>query len=134
MFSLSVLFVSSICKAEEGVSDITNRKEWLEKCILPMAVTKENIDADIFETAKCSIDHAKIKKGMPSNVDSQLMQKCTAPVLIMAGESDCLFPANKVLPRAEKIIPNVTTYLLKSRGHMHIMHDEEKKMIIVFLL
>lgn len=113
---------------------ITNRKKWLEKCILPMAVTKNNINPDIFETAKCSIDNAKIKKGMPSNVDGQLMQKCTAPVLLMAGENDCLFPAWKVIPRAEKIIPNVTTYLLKSRGHMHIMTDEEKKMIVDFLI
>lgn len=113
---------------------ITNKEKWFEKCIQPMFVTKENIDLDTFETAKCSIDNAKIKKGMPSNVSSKLMQKCMAPVLVMAGEKDRLFPAKKVLPRAKKIIPNVTTYLLKGRGHMHIMTDEEKKMVVDFLL
>ena len=113
---------------------ITHKKTWLEKCITPMAVTKENISADIFETAKCSIDFAKIKVGMPSNVKPNDMKKCTAPVFVLAGEKDCLFPANRVIPQAEKMIPNCAAYLLKLRGHMNILTDAEKKMIVDFLL
>lgn len=55
---------------------------------------------------------------MPSNVVVKDMRKCRAPTLVMAGEKDCLFPAQKVLPRAERILENVTTYLLEGRGHM----------------
>ena len=113
---------------------VTHKQKWLEKCIMPMAVTKDNISSDIFETAKRSIDFAKIKAGMPSNVKSTDMEKCSAPTLVLAGEQDCLFPAKLVIPQAEKIIPNCTTYLLKHRGHMNILTDIEKKMVVDFLL
>lgn len=70
---------------------------------------------------------------MPSNVNTEDMKKCKAPTLVMAAEMDCLFPARKVIPRAEKIIENCTTYLLKARGHIHFLTEEEKKMIVDFL-
>ena len=54
--------------------------------------------------------------------------------LVMGAEKDCLFPGAGVIERAEKIIPNCKTYLLRSRGHMHFLTDEEKKMIVDFLL
>ncbi len=113
---------------------ITGKKSWLVKCILPMALTEEGIDAITFETAKCSIDNVKIKSGMPSNVKPSDMQKCTAPTLVMAGHKDCMFPAELVIPQAEKIIPNCTTYTLKDRGHMHVLTEEEKQKIIDFLM
>lgn len=112
---------------------ITHENKWLEKCILPMAVTVENIDEDIFETAKCSIDNVKIKAGMPSNVTPEDMKKCVAPTLVMAGEKDCLFPAKLVIPQAKKMIPNCVTYLLQNRGHMNQLTDKEKQIIVEFL-
>jgi pimeloyl-ACP methyl ester carboxylesterase len=60
--------------------------------------------------------------------------KCLAPALVMGAEKDCLFPGAGVIERAEKIIPNCKTYLLRGRGHMHFLTDEEKKMIVDFLL
>lgn len=99
-----------------------------------MAVTKENITSDIFETAKCSIDFAKIKAGMPSNVKPEDIKKCSAPTLLLAAECDCLFPAKQVIPQAEKTIPHCTTYLLKDRGHMNILTGQEKQIIVDFLL
>lgn len=112
---------------------ITHKQKWLEQCILPMAVTKDNIDKDIFETAKCSIDYTKIKAGMPSNVRAADMRKCNTPTLVMAAEKDCLFPADMVLREAKKIIPNCTTYLLEKRGHMNTLTEDEKKIIVDFL-
>ncbi|MPW26953.1 alpha/beta hydrolase [Alkalibaculum sp. M08DMB] len=113
---------------------ITHKQKWLEKCIMPMAVTKENIDKDIFETAKCSIDYAKIKAGMPSNVKGSDLRKCKASTLVLAGEYDCLFPAKRVIPRANKYITHCTTYLIKKRGHINVLTKSEKQMIIDFLL
>jgi pimeloyl-ACP methyl ester carboxylesterase len=112
---------------------ITQNMKWLEKCILPMAMTTENIDGDLFETAKCSIDNVKIKAGMPSNVRPTDMKKCVAPTLVMAGEYDCMFPAKSVIPQAERIIPNCITYLVQGRGHMHYLTEAEKQKIIEFL-
>jgi pimeloyl-ACP methyl ester carboxylesterase len=112
---------------------ITHKESWLHKCILPMAVTDDNIDSDIFETARCSIDYVKIKSGMPSNVKPDDMKQCSAPTLVMAGEFDCLFPAKLVIPQAQNIIPNCTTYILQGRGHIHHLTEVEKKIIVDFL-
>lgn len=62
------------------------------------------------------------------------LKKCNAPTLIMAAEKDCLFPGKGVIERAGRIILNCETYLLKGRGHMNFLTDEEKKMIVDFLL
>ena len=113
---------------------ITGKDKWLKKAFLPLAITEENITDDIFETARLSILYSKVKTGMPSDVDAELMRKCTAPTLVMASEKDCLFPGKGVLERAQKIIPNCKTYLLKGRGHMNFLTDEEKTMIVDFLL
>lgn len=113
---------------------ITKKDKWLKKCILPMAISEENITDDIYQTAKLSIDYAKVKTAMPSNVDEKKMKKCKAPTLVMAAEKDCLFPGEGVIERAERIIPNCQTYLLKDRGHMNVLTDNEKKLITDFLL
>lgn len=113
---------------------ITHKDKWLKKCMLPMAVTEENITNDIYDTAKLSMDYAKVKTGMPSNVAGKLMRQCKAPTLVMAAEKDCLFPAKGVLPRAKEIIENVSTYLLEGRGHMNSLAEDEKQMIIEFLM
>ena len=113
---------------------ITKKEEWLKKCMLPMAVTEDNITDDIYQTAKLSIDYAKIKTRMPSNVDGKRMRKCKAPTLVMGAEKDCLFPGIRVLTRAKRIIPNCRTYLLRGRGHMHFLTEKEKRMIVSFLL
>ncbi|MBR4473518.1 MAG: alpha/beta hydrolase [Oscillospiraceae bacterium] len=112
---------------------ITRKEKWLKNCMMPMAVTEDAITEDIYQTAKLSIDYAKIKTAMPSDVSKSKMRKCKAPVLVMAAEMDCLFPGAGVIARAEKIIPDCRTYLLKGRGHMNSLSDDEKKMIVDFL-
>ncbi len=39
-----------------------------------------------------------------------------------------------VIERVGRIIPNCATYMLKGRGHMKFLSEEEKKMIVDFLL
>jgi pimeloyl-ACP methyl ester carboxylesterase len=113
---------------------VTGKDKWLKKCMLPMAINEDNITDDIYETAKLSIDYIKVKTGMPSDVDEELMKKCTSPTLVMAAEKDCLFPGKGVIERAKRIIPNCETYLLEGRGHMNFLKEDEKKMIVDFLL
>ena len=111
----------------------THNEKWLKQCFMPMAFTEDNITDDIFQTAKLSIDHVRVKTTMPSDVDEDRMKKCIAPALVMGAEKDCLFPDPGVIERAERIIPNCKTYLLRGRGHMHFLTDDEKKMIVEFL-
>lgn len=112
---------------------ITGKEKWFKKSLIPMAITEDNITDDMLQTAKLSIDYMKVKTVMPSNVDEDRMKKGSSPVLVLGAEKDCLFPGPKVLERAKRIIPNCQTYLLRDRGHMHFLTDEEKKMIVGFL-
>ena len=111
----------------------THNEKWLKQCFMPMAITEDNITDDIFQTAKLSIDHVRVKTTMPSDVDEDRMKKCIAPALVIGAEKDCLFPGPGVIERAERIIPNCKTYLLRGRGHMHFLTDDEKEMIVEFL-
>ncbi len=113
---------------------ITGKDKWLKKTMMPMAITEDNISDDLYETAKLSIDHVRVKTAMPTNVSASKMRRCKAPTLVMGAEKDCLFPGRGVLRRAKKIIPNCKTYLLRGRGHMHKLTEKEKKLIANFLL
>lgn len=112
---------------------LTQKENWFVKCLLPMAVTEDNITEDILTTARCSIDNAKIKSVMPQNESRKNLSKYKNPVLVMAAEKDCLFPAAKVLPQSEKVWPQSTGHLLKGRGHIHELTNEEREMIKSFL-
>ena len=59
---------------------LTGKDSWLKKTMLPMAITEDNITDDIYQTAKLSIDHVKIKTAMPANVSGSRMMRC------MSGE------------------------------------------------
>ena len=113
---------------------LTHKEKWFIKCILPMAITESNITGDILATARCSIDNAKIKSVMPQNESCENLCKYQNPVLVMAAEKDCLFPAKGVLLKAKKVWTQSKIYLLKDRGHINELTDEEKKMIIGFLI
>ena len=112
---------------------LTGKDEWLKKCLLPLALTYDNITDDMFEMSKLSIKYSKVKAGMPSNASEKLIRRCKAPTLVMAAEKDCLYPAARVLPRAKKIIRNCTAYLIRNRGHMHFLTEKEEQMIVDFL-
>lgn len=113
---------------------ITHKDKWFVKCILPMALKEECIDADILITARNSIDNAKIKTGMPKDESLESLRKYKNPVMIMAAERDCLFPGEGVLKKAEAAWKDSIRYLLKDRGHINRLTDKEKQMITEFLL
>lgn len=112
---------------------LTHKEKWFIRCILPMALTESNITDDILATARCSIDNGKIKSVMPQNESYRSLCKYSNPVLVMAAEKDCLFPAKNVLPQVKRAWQQSITYLLKDRGHINELTEEEKKMIVEFL-
>lgn len=111
----------------------TKKDKYITRAALYMALSPDVLDQDTLDTVKSSFTHVKTKVAMPSNVSAARMKRYTAPALVMAAERDCLFPAKKVLGRAEKILPGCTLYELKGRGHMHLLTEEEKRMIVAFL-
>ncbi|MFA9466289.1 MAG: alpha/beta fold hydrolase [Velocimicrobium sp.] len=113
---------------------ITHKRNWFIKCILPMSINEETISDDIIDTAKASIDFAKIKTGMPSNESDNNLKKYTNHVMVMAAEKDCLFPGACVIDKVKKVWKQSDTYLLKNRGHINNLTVEEKEILKTFLL
>ena len=111
----------------------TKKEKYLVKTALYMALHEEVLDEDTLATVKDSFDNVKTKVGMPTNIEPQKLSDYHSPTLVFAGERDCLFPAGKVLPRAKKIIADCKVHTLKDSGHMHILQQKEKKLIVDFL-
>lgn len=111
----------------------THEKKYITETALFMSITEEPLDDDTYDILKDSFENVKTKVGMPSNVSKKKMQKYKAPALVFASELDCMFPARKVLKRAKEILPQCETYEFKGRGHMHLLTEKEKQIIIDFL-
>lgn len=112
---------------------ITKNKKYLIRTALYMALYEEVLDEDTLDIIKDSFDNVKTKVGMPTNIEAKKLPDYHAPTLVIASEKDCLFPAKKVLSRAKQIIPSCSVYELKGSGHMHVLPQNVKHMIIDFL-
>ena len=112
---------------------ISKHEKWLKKAILPMAVNAENIDAATCEMVESSFRNAAIKAGMPSNVKYGDLCNFHAPALLIAAEFDCLFPGQRVIEKARKMIPGIRTHLLENQGHLCRLTAEAMYMLKSFL-
>jgi pimeloyl-ACP methyl ester carboxylesterase len=81
-------------------------RERLLKVLQPMFL-ENPIPEDVIEITEAVFQHVHIEPEMPRNVTVDEMRRFTAPVLVLAGEKDRLFPAQKVLARARQVFPNL---------------------------
>lgn len=112
---------------------LTKNEYWLKKTILLMAINEKNIDESTYEMVKNSFEHAVIKAGLPSNVSPKILKQCTAHILLITAENDCLFPGKKVIKKAKEAFPNLETVLLKNQGHLCVLPKEVTKKILSFI-
>lgn len=62
--------------------------------------------------------HYKLETKMPRLTTEEELKNYTAPTLVLAGEKDIFFPAEKIIPRAKEIIPNlIAAVCLKGEGN-----------------
>lgn len=112
---------------------LTKKEKYLINAALYMALDKALLDEDTKDIIRDSFDNVKIKAAMPSDVSSEKMSRYNSPALVIACEKDCLFPAERVLPRAKKIIRKCRTVKLMGSGHIHLLPRRVKSEIIDFL-
>ena len=109
---------------------ITQKGKCLKKAILPMAIYENEIDESTFEMVKCAFDNVCIKSGMPGAVKESDMKGYNAPTLLITGQKDVLFPGEKVIERAKRIIPDLKAYLMMGSGHMCVLSSEKNKKVL----
>jgi hypothetical protein len=57
----------------------------------------------------------------------------TAVSHIIVAENDIVFPSKKILAKAEKLIPNLKTHILKGQGQKFALSDVDIDMIARFI-
>jgi pimeloyl-ACP methyl ester carboxylesterase len=62
--------------------------------------------------------HVKLDRELPRAATKEELAGYEAPMLLFAAENDLFFPANRVIPRAEEIIPNLETETLPGSRHV----------------
>ena len=62
--------------------------------------------------------HVKLDRELPRAATKEELAGYRAPTLLFAAEDDLFFPANRVIPRAKKIIPNLETETLPGSRHV----------------
>lgn len=113
---------------------ITHKESWFEKCLLPMAIERDNIHTDLLQTSRCIIDNCKIKKQMPQDEPVERLKKYKNPVMVIAAQKDCLFPGQQVLEKAQRVWKQGVFELRNGKGHIHDLTARQKKQIHDFLL
>jgi pimeloyl-ACP methyl ester carboxylesterase len=75
-------------------------------------------EADLFFTLVGK--HFKFRVGSPPLFTDEELQSLTMPILFLAGEKDVLLNSQKSAERLQRLVPDLTTNLLKEDGHAAI--------------
>jgi len=111
----------------------TKDEEWLKKFLLTMAFEESRIDNSDIEMLKYSLEHVGTNTRFPSVVKAKDLQRYSAQTFIIVAEYDRMFPSEKILAKAKKMIPNLKTHILKGQGQMFTLSDIDTDMIVRFI-
>ena len=67
----------------------------------------EPVGDEVVDTLGVIFQNVRIETGLPRPADAHELTGLDAPVLVLAAELDLLFPASRVNPRAQEIIPQL---------------------------
>ncbi|UCH89559.1 MAG: alpha/beta hydrolase [Thermoplasmata archaeon] len=88
----------------------------LVKAVGPMFFGE--IDRTSAEVTGAVFLNVKLETKMPKLTTKDELKNYKAPTMVMAGEFDVFFPAEKIIPRAKEVIPNLySAECLKEQGH-----------------
>lgn len=113
---------------------LTKDEKYIVEAVMPMALSTRVLSDARLATIKNSVDNVRLQPVMPTNVKPEYMRRCRAKTLVIAAQKDCLFPAERVLPKAKRFLHDCKIHMLKGCGHIHDLPEREKKIIVDFLL
>jgi len=65
-------------------------------------------------------EHFNYRAGSPPLFSDEQLRGLTMPVLFLAGEKDVLLNTPKTAQRLQKLMPDLTTHIVKEDGHAAI--------------
>ena len=95
---------------------ISPNRERLRRAVRPMFT--EEPEEDVPRVIGAVFRNVRLETSLPKHTTADELAGFEAPTMILAAENDIFFPADKVLPRAREIIPNLArSELLEGSGH-----------------
>lgn len=92
-------------------------KEKLIRQLKPLYPEKA-LNDDLLEGFSCIYKNSHIVSASIKTPSKKELMNFTAPTLLIASENDIMFPAAKIVPKASKIIPNLSEIkILEKRTH-----------------
>jgi pimeloyl-ACP methyl ester carboxylesterase len=74
-------------------------------------------DQERIELLQAIFKHVKIKTEMPRPTKKEELINFTSPTVVIASKNDIMFPAERVIPRARKILPNLVETIILDGLH-----------------
>jgi pimeloyl-ACP methyl ester carboxylesterase len=110
-----------------GIYRLAPSRSRLKSLLWPI-FKDEPVNEELIEITEAVFRNMHIESEMPRNVSCEELICFKAPVLVLAAEKDGLFPANKVVKRAQEVFPNLVasevisgaTHYLPARYHTYL--------------
>lgn len=85
------------------------------------------VDEEIVDAMVAILGNVHIERRLPRPTTKHELKCLEAPVLVLAAELDTLFPASRVISRAQEIIPNlVVAGVIPGSGHYPSQEDRHR--------
>ncbi|MBU5467353.1 alpha/beta hydrolase [Virgibacillus sp. MSJ-26] len=122
----------AVLVAPSGIK-LGSKIDMIRKILWPLALYKFGLDKGLSKIAEAMSDdkmkkqdeeiignifkHVKLEQQMPKLTKKRELLHYRAPTLVIAGEKDVFFPAEKIMKAARRIIPNLVLYQSYNMGH-----------------
>lgn len=105
---------------------VSPSREHVVRMLQPLFADKP-VDDEVIDTLGVILQNVRIERRLPRPTDARELTGLDAPVLVIAAELDILFPASRVVPRAQEIIPNLyAAEQLAGSGHYPSPEDRQR--------
>ena len=98
MLTLAAGYVSFLAIRRPGLVEATVKR-----------LAGPNPDPLVVESTELAFRGTRLDTEMPRNATVEELAGLTAPIMVLAGEHDPLFPPARVLPRARELFPNLVS-------------------------
>lgn len=105
---------------------VSPSREHVVRMLQPLFADRP-VDDEVIDTLGVIFQNVRIERRLPRPTDARELTGLDAPVLVIAAELDILFPASRVVPRAQEIIPNLyAAEQLAGSGHYPSPEDRQR--------
>ncbi|MBH5319480.1 alpha/beta fold hydrolase [Paenibacillus sp. GSMTC-2017] len=111
-------------------------ESWIDRAFMWFSGKGEPLDPIFRTQVIAGYQHAKpLLQLMPSVFQDEEFRQFQVPTLLLIGDKEVIYPAEKAIANAKRIIPNIESHLIAGASHSLTMEnaDEVNALTIPFL-